>query len=334
MIEKYFIVHASEDKTAVAKPLADVMIFSGADVFYDEYSLRLGDSLFESINRGIADSKIGIIVFSPSFLIKAWPNEELRAFHAKRTKGECRIIPIYYDVTPEEVGKAYPLIADNVGINWNKGIDTVATELLDFVGLKYAPRILQTKELSTNHKWPGWTCVLGRFHPIVDPRFEKQVILEYGVVRQSKSRVTLYLENNQFKFRVSDESDSVVEISVNINNWQLHGVSVAAVLDKKNEKMNLYVEGRLERSISFSGVQYSDNMFNKGIVSLGASLEIGLPARFAIKDMVIDNKSYSIEDINSCKEKLEKNEWSGSLMHYTTEVLTIFNVNEIVRLNK
>ena len=55
-----FICHASDDKESLVRPLAEALRQLGAAVWYDEFSLDVGDSLSESIGRGIANSKFGI----------------------------------------------------------------------------------------------------------------------------------------------------------------------------------------------------------------------------------------------------------------------------------
>ena len=65
-----FISHATEDKEKVARPLAEALRNNGLDVWYDEFSLNLGDSLQESIDKGISESRFGIVILSKSFFGK------------------------------------------------------------------------------------------------------------------------------------------------------------------------------------------------------------------------------------------------------------------------
>jgi len=60
-----FISHASEDKDDVARPLADKFIELGLKVWYDEYTLTVGDSLRRSIDRGLAGCRYGLVILSP-----------------------------------------------------------------------------------------------------------------------------------------------------------------------------------------------------------------------------------------------------------------------------
>ena len=72
-----FISHASEDKDAVVRPLAHALSDGGLRVWYDEFELRIGDSLRRKIDLGLAKSRFGVVVFSRSFFGKGWTNYEL-----------------------------------------------------------------------------------------------------------------------------------------------------------------------------------------------------------------------------------------------------------------
>lgn len=90
-----FISHPSEDKEAVARPLADLLIERGVGVWYDDFSLTVGDSLRRTIDRGLAGSRFGVIVLSPDFFRKEWPQAELDGLVAKqRASGAKVILPI------------------------------------------------------------------------------------------------------------------------------------------------------------------------------------------------------------------------------------------------
>ena len=72
-----FVSHASEDKKAVARPLAELLVRFGVRVWYDEDTLEIGDSLSESIDTGLASSRFGVVVLSRNFFSKPWARREL-----------------------------------------------------------------------------------------------------------------------------------------------------------------------------------------------------------------------------------------------------------------
>ena len=60
MTQRVFISHASEDKDAIVRPLATELDARGVDVWYDEFTLRPGDSLRQSIEKGLRDASFAI----------------------------------------------------------------------------------------------------------------------------------------------------------------------------------------------------------------------------------------------------------------------------------
>jgi hypothetical protein len=94
-----FICHASEDNDAFVRPLAVALRQLGVSVWYDEFSLELGDSISRSIDRGLSESAYGIVVLSPAFIGKPWPEYELRGL-VNREIGEDKVIlPIWHGVS-------------------------------------------------------------------------------------------------------------------------------------------------------------------------------------------------------------------------------------------
>jgi hypothetical protein len=76
-IHDVFISHASEDKDEIVRPLANALINEGLNVWYDEFTLRIGDSLRQKIDQGLAKSRVGLVVLSTDFISKGWTNYEL-----------------------------------------------------------------------------------------------------------------------------------------------------------------------------------------------------------------------------------------------------------------
>jgi len=112
-----FISHASEDKDAVARPLAEALTSAGYSVWFDEYELVLGDSLRGKIDEGLAASRFGVVVLSPQFFEKGWPQSELNALAAKEmVGGERLILPVWHGVDEEFLASKSPLLADRIGV--------------------------------------------------------------------------------------------------------------------------------------------------------------------------------------------------------------------------
>ena len=113
----FFISHASEDKDAFVRPFAEALVEAGCKVWYDETMLKPGDSLRRCIDKGLVDSRFGIVVISPSFIKKSWPEYELNGMVAKEMNGHKVIIPIWYNVTIDDVLHFSPTLADKLAID-------------------------------------------------------------------------------------------------------------------------------------------------------------------------------------------------------------------------
>jgi TIR domain len=111
-----FVSHASEDKDTFVTPLARVLAHFSVKVWYDEFTLELGDSLSRSIDRGLAESAFGLVVLSPPFLSKRWPEYELRGLVAREMSAGKTILPIWHGVTRDNILKFSPPLADKLAL--------------------------------------------------------------------------------------------------------------------------------------------------------------------------------------------------------------------------
>lgn len=112
-----FISHASEDKNDIARPLAEALRSLGHEVWYDELTLKVGDSLRRTIDRGLFASRFGIVILSPSFFAKNWPQYELDGMVAREVEGRKVILPLWHKVTKSEVLAYSPTLADRVALS-------------------------------------------------------------------------------------------------------------------------------------------------------------------------------------------------------------------------
>lgn len=129
-----FISHASEDKDAVVRPLATALQEKGVRVWYDEFEMRIGDSLRRKIDQGLANSRFGIVVISRSFIKKGWTNYELDGLITKAISGQQVLLPIWHDITKQEVIDYSPSLADKVARNTGQQtVQEIADEIAEMV---------------------------------------------------------------------------------------------------------------------------------------------------------------------------------------------------------
>lgn len=129
-----FISHASEDKDQIVRPLAIALKNAGLSVWYDEFELKIGDSLRQKIDRGLAKSRFGIVVLSKSFIRKGWTNYELDGIITKVVSGEQVLLPIWHNITKQEVVDFSPSIADKLARNTaNFTVEEIADEIAELI---------------------------------------------------------------------------------------------------------------------------------------------------------------------------------------------------------
>jgi len=127
-----FISRASEDKDQVVRPLAHTLQNSGLKVWYDDFELRIGDSLRREIDMGGARSRFGVVVLSRSFFGKGWPYYELDGLVTRLVGGAQIILPIWHDIT--KVVDYGPLPADKLARSTGTHtIDEIAQEIVDVI---------------------------------------------------------------------------------------------------------------------------------------------------------------------------------------------------------
>lgn len=124
-------------KDSFVRPLAkQLMEVYKVNVWYDEFSLEFGDSLLESIEKGLQHSSFGIVIFSNSFFKKTWTDHEVKSLRTKEMLfNEKVIIPIWYNVSAVDVAKYSLTLADKfaISINNNFDIDDIAIKIIKIV---------------------------------------------------------------------------------------------------------------------------------------------------------------------------------------------------------
>ena len=129
-----FISHASEDKEVFVRSLAEALQERGISVWYDEFELKVGDSLRRSIDKGLAKSRFGIVVLSSAFFAKNWTQYELDGLVAKEMEGVKVILPIWHKISKDEVMDYSPSLADKFALNTSQyTIEELADQLAEVV---------------------------------------------------------------------------------------------------------------------------------------------------------------------------------------------------------
>ena len=131
-----FISHASEDKEDVVRPLAHELESGGLRVWFDEFTLRIGDNLRRKIDAGLANSRFGVVVLSPAFFDKEWPQYELDGLVTRNIEDgdDQAILPIWHNITKAELIRHSPSLATKVARSTaTHTVEEIAQEIMEVV---------------------------------------------------------------------------------------------------------------------------------------------------------------------------------------------------------
>jgi hypothetical protein len=128
-----FVSHAFEDKESFARPLVTALQQRGLAVWFDETTLKVGDGLRRSIERGLAKSRFGVVIISQAFLSKEWPQRELDGLVSREEDGTKVVLPVWHGITAREVRSRSPMLADRLAVSSSMGVEKVVNELLQVI---------------------------------------------------------------------------------------------------------------------------------------------------------------------------------------------------------
>ena len=117
-----------------SRPLAQALRKRGLEVWFDEFELKIGDSLRRKIDTGISRSRFGIVVLSPSFFAKGWPQYELDGLVTMSVTGAQVLLPLWHGISKDEVTRQSPSLADKVALRTaDFTIEEIAAEITSVI---------------------------------------------------------------------------------------------------------------------------------------------------------------------------------------------------------
>jgi hypothetical protein len=214
-----FISYASEDRKDFVLLLAEKLRGIGLKIWFDEFCLRLGDSLREKIDYGLSNSDYGIVVLSHAFFSKKWPQRELNALYSLEIDGRAAILPIWKDISRDQVKKYSPLLADKYAAKAYDGIDYVAARLVEVIepDNQYPQSLLQ-EELSRAkpQEHPGFDIKItwapdykvSSPNPYYDPKktYVLVQVANWGTRDVIISKAGIHLQRKKLPFILADDS--------------------------------------------------------------------------------------------------------------------------------
>ena len=130
-----FISHDSRDKDSLVRNLALELSKLMCPVWYDEYSLQVGDSLRTSIETGLKETEKCIVVLSPNFLSNnGWGMAEFDSVFTREILEKSNVfLPVWHNVGVHEVYQYSPRLADKVGLVSSLGVEELAKRLANAI---------------------------------------------------------------------------------------------------------------------------------------------------------------------------------------------------------
>lgn len=195
-----FVSYAGEDGDEVALPLAAALKARGFSVWIDKRELRPGMNVYKAIDDGLRACKFGVVVLSPAFFGKHWPEMELNALAAlAATEGKTKILPVWHRLEQTDMVRYSPLLAGVWAAKTKDGIDKVVDQIVEVLrgpsvvdadDTKGPPvedesARLATEKYNSLSSWPGARAVvwaLLHFGPMTAPEVLNEIRSKHGDV--------------------------------------------------------------------------------------------------------------------------------------------------------
>jgi hypothetical protein len=128
-----FLCHAWDDRKGSAKELHDLLEASGVSVWFSDKDVALGTSLLREIDKGLAKSRVGIVLVTPAFLRRVQEegiaDKELSALLARDL-----LVPIVHGTTYDALREVSPLLGSRSGLSTaEEGMADIAAKLAELV---------------------------------------------------------------------------------------------------------------------------------------------------------------------------------------------------------
>jgi hypothetical protein len=145
-----FICHASEDKPTVVEPLVTALEQANISYWYDKAEIQWGDSITQKVNEGLKISKFVIVVLSPAFLNKNFPQHELYSvLNIEIYSKEVKVLPLVAVSNKEEkenILKSLPILNSKAYETWDGNTDKIIQALLGRLPEKKTPKSESRKD--------------------------------------------------------------------------------------------------------------------------------------------------------------------------------------------
>lgn len=128
-----FLCHAWDDRQGAAKELHDLLEAAGVTVWFSEKDLGLGVPMMRAIDRGLANSKVGLVLVTPALLARL-PKESVADKELSTLLAGNRLVPIVHNTTYEALRDVSPMLASRTGLDTAEdSMSEVAAKIAELV---------------------------------------------------------------------------------------------------------------------------------------------------------------------------------------------------------
>lgn len=130
-----FLCHAWDDRQGAAKELHELLVAAGVKVWFSEKDLGLGVPMMRAIDKGLANSRIGLVLVTPALLARL-PKESVADKELSTLLAGNRLIPIVHTTTYEALRNVSPMLASRSGLDTAEdSMAVVAQKIAELVAL-------------------------------------------------------------------------------------------------------------------------------------------------------------------------------------------------------
>lgn len=130
-----FLCHAWDDRQGAAKELHDLLTAAGVKVWFSEKDLGLGVPMMRAIDKGLANSRIGLVLVTPALLARL-PKESVADKELSALLAGNQLVPIVHNTTYEALRNVSPLLASRSGLDTAEdSMVVVAAKIAELVAI-------------------------------------------------------------------------------------------------------------------------------------------------------------------------------------------------------
>lgn len=132
-LRQIFLCHAWDDRQGTAKQLYDLLVARGVSVWFSENDIGLGEPFLRAIDKGLAKSRIGIVLVTPA-LLKRLPAAGVADKELSVLLARDQLVPVVHNTTYEALREVSPMLASRNGLDTAEmPMADVAAKLVELV---------------------------------------------------------------------------------------------------------------------------------------------------------------------------------------------------------